>query len=140
LVLKVWNGECRPLQPANDWPPSLCPVFFSEARNRTPARSRFGTSPNSSDQQLRKARVIRDLAPLRENYLTRTSPTSAQLLPLSINKLPLFHQLLPPARRVFSRSQPLTNFTRFPQTTPTFKMTGGGKSGGKASGSKNAQS
>lgn len=46
-----------------------------------PATARFGTSSNSPNQQLLKARVIRDLAHLRENYLTVISPANAQLLP-----------------------------------------------------------
>ncbi len=91
LILKVWAGNANP-RSSQSLGPCICPVFFTRRAIATHAHGPFGTSSNSSDQQLRKARVIRDLAPLRENYLTRASPTSAQLLPLSINKLPLFHQ------------------------------------------------
>jgi hypothetical protein len=41
---------------------------------------------------------------------------------------------------IFSLLTTLQNYTFFSTTTPSIKMTGGGKSGGKASGSKNAQS
>lgn len=141
MILKVLGGECKFPLGSQSWSLQHLPIISRKARAVAPhAQVRFGISSKSSDQQPRKARVIRDLAPLRENYLTRPSPTNAGLLPLSINKLPLFHQLLPPARRDISRPLPHINLHVFSPTTPSIKMTGGGKSGGKASGSKNAQS
>jgi hypothetical protein len=87
--------------------------------------------------------VIRDLAPLRENYLTCTSPAGALLLPLP---------LLSPSSNFGSsinyrvqtlrqfRLNHISIFNPFSPQNKSIKMTGGGKSGGKASGSKNAQS
>jgi hypothetical protein len=99
-----------------------------------------GLAPTVPINNLRKARVIRDLAPLRENYLTRTSPTAAQLLPTPNQQTSALPSITASTRRVFSRLHQHINFPRFSTTKTSIKMTGGGKSGGKASGSKNAQS
>ncbi|KAK1457926.1 histone H2A, partial [Colletotrichum cuscutae] len=89
---------------------------------------------------LNRALVIRDRAPLTRKLLNFFTPH---------HQRPFFHlhltfpsptQSQPSAKSLFTRLPQYPTFSRNSTPNPKFTMTGGGKSGGKASGSKNAQS